>query len=145
MKIIQFIPVLLAVLAIGFRYFSQWCIADGHICFRTLLDRTYLYTINPVFYFTIFFFPVALVLALVPRDIFKSWFKFAVWAIPLAIILIALTPDSNPGAYMDFFPFYRDDAARLAGGVFAAASLVLIIWKYFFVRSSDSSTKSSPI
>ncbi len=35
---------------------------------------------------------------------------------------------------MDFFPFYRDDAARLAGEVFAAASLILIIWKWFAAR-----------
>ena len=37
---------------------------------------------------------------------------------------------------MDFFPFYRDDAARLAGQVFAVASPILITWKYFAIRCS---------
>ena len=130
-KTIQFVPAILAVVAIGFRYFSQWCIGEGQLCFRTLLDRIYLYIINPVFYFAIFLLPISAVLIFVPREIFKSWLKLAVWAIPLAIIFITLTPDSNPGAYIDPFPFYRDDAARLAGGVFAAASFILIAWKYF--------------
>jgi hypothetical protein len=35
---------------------------------------------------------------------------------------------------MDLFPFYRDDAARLAGEVFAGVSLLLIIWKSLAAR-----------
>lgn len=128
-KIIQFIPTLLALILIGFRYFSQWCIGAGQVCFRTFLDRMYLYTINPLFYFAISLLPIFLVLVFVPRSIFKSWLRFTTWAVPITFILIFLTPDSNPGAYTDFFPFYRDDAARLAGGVFTVVSLVLIIWK----------------
>jgi len=126
-KITQSIPALLALLIIGFRYFSQWCIGAEQICFRTLLDRMYLYITNPVFYFAIFFLPVAIILAFVSRGVFNSWLRLALWAIPLSILYIAIIPDSNPGAYMDFFPFYRDDAARVAGGIFAALSLVLII------------------
>ena len=128
-KITQFIPAIFALLIIGFRYFSQWCIGAGQICFRTLLDRMYLYITNPLFYFAVFFLLIAFVLVFIPRKIFNSWFKFAIWAIPLSFIFIALTPDSNPGTYMDFFPFYRDDAARLAGELFSAISIILIIWK----------------
>lgn len=82
----------------------------------------------PLFFFALYFLPLAIVLAFVPRNIFNSWLKLALWAIPLSIIFIAVTP-VNSNAFMDFFPFYRDDAARLAAEVFTAISLVLIIWR----------------
>ena len=133
-RIVQFIPVLVTLLVIVFRYFSQWCIGIDHTCFRTFLDRIYLFVINPLFYFAVFFLPAAIILTFTSREIFKSWFKFARFAIPLFIIFVILIPDSSPNTYMDFFPFYRDDAARLAGAVFAGASFVLIIWKWFSAR-----------
>jgi len=122
-KITQFIPALIALLAIGFRYFSQWCIGEGHVCFRTILDITYLNAIYPIFCFILFFLPIAIIVAFIPRRLFNSWLKFAVWALPLAFIFIAMTPvwDSS------FLPFVRDDAARLSGQVFSVISLILII------------------
>lgn len=136
-KIIQFVPVLLVLFMIGFRYFSQWCIGSEQICFRTLLDRIYLYNINPAFYFAVFFLPITIILTFVPRIIFQSWLRLAVWFVPLAVIFISFTPDSNPGAIIELFSFYRDDAARLAGGVFSATSLVLIIYKYLSIRHAN--------
>lgn len=133
-RIIRLAPAFLVLFVISFRYFSQWCITAEQACFRTWLDRIYLYVTNPVFYFAVFFLPIAVILAIVSREMFKSWLKFAVWAIPLTFVFIALTPDSNPGAYIDFYPFYRDDAARLAGGLFAALSALLILWKYIALR-----------
>jgi len=133
-KIIQFIPAVVALLIIGFRYFSQWCILTDSSCYGTWIHRIYLAATNPVYFFAIYFLPVALILAIVSREVYKSWMKFAVWAVPVAIIFIAITPDSNPGAYMDFFPFYRDDAARLAGQVFAVASLLFILYKWYVSR-----------
>ncbi|MFA5998238.1 MAG: hypothetical protein WC814_02530 [Candidatus Paceibacterota bacterium] len=44
-------------------------------------------------------------------------------------ILIATQP-----VVSSFLSTNRDDAARLAGSVFAVASLILIIWKYFSTR-----------
>lgn len=130
-KIIQFIPVLLAIIAIGFSYFSQWCTTAGQVCFRTILDRMIPEITYPLYFFALFSLPIAIILVFIPRNIFNSWLKFAVWAIPLAIIFIAITPVSNPGAYMDFFPFYRDDAARLSSEIFSGISLILIIYKWF--------------
>lgn len=125
-KIIQFIPLILALLAIGFRYFSQWCINSVPACYGTLIHQIALEVTKPLYNFSLFFLPIALILVFVPREIFKSWLKLAVWAIPLAIIYIASTPVIDNS----LLPFYRDDAARLAGGVFAGISLILIIWKY---------------
>jgi len=39
---------------------------------------------------------------------------------------------------MDFFPFYRDDAARLAGQVFTGVSIILIAWKFIAARCHQS-------
>ena len=129
-KIIQFIPVVLTLLAIGFRYFSLWCVNSVPSCYGTFIHQIALEVTKPLYNFSLFSLPIAIVLAFVPREIFKSWLKFAVWAIPLAIIFIASTPVIDTS----LLPFSRDDAARLAGGVFSAASLLLILWKYFSPR-----------
>ena len=134
-KIVQFIPVLIALVAIGFRYFSNWCIDSSSFCYGTLAHQIALSFTKPLFFFSLFLLPITIILIFIPRSTFNSWLKFAAWAIPLAIIFIALTPVSSY-AYMDLFPFYRDDAARLAGGVFAGVSLILIIWKWFTSRHS---------
>lgn len=90
---------------------------------------------SPLLIFALFFLPLAIILIFVPRTVFKSWLRFAVWALPLAFIYIALTPVTSHG-FMDFFPFYRDDAARLASEIFSVVSLILIIWKWFSLRRS---------
>lgn len=69
--------------------------------------------------------------------IFGAWLKFAVWAIPLSILYIWATP-VNSNSFMDLFPFYRDDAARLAGVLFTIASLLLILWKWFSARRRNN-------
>jgi len=127
-KIIQFIPAILALLAVGFRYFSNWCIDSASFCYGTWVHQISLSLIKPLYNFALFLLPIAVVAAFVPREIFSSWFKFAMWALPLAIIFIALTPVSS-NAYMDFFPFYRDDAARLSGQIFSGFSLLVIIYR----------------
>ncbi len=124
-KITQFIPVILALLAIGFRYFSVWCIFTVRTCYGTSIDHISLTVTKPLFYFSLFLLPITIILAFVPRSIFISWLKLAAWAIPLSILYIAMTPVIDNS----LLPFQRDDAARLAGGVFAGVSLLLIIWR----------------
>ena len=129
-KITQFIPALVVLLAIGFGDFSQWCTGAGQICFRTVLDRIIPEITYPLYFFTLYSLPLAIILTLIPRHLFNSWLKLALWAIPLSFIFIAMTP-VNSNAYMDFFPFYRDDAARLAAEAFSVVSLIFIIWKTY--------------
>jgi hypothetical protein len=93
----------------------------------------YDYITSPLYFFSLYLLPIALVLIFVSRATFNSCLKLAVWMIPLAMIYIFTTPVSFSG-WVDFFPFYRDDAARLAGQVFSVVSLILIIWKYFVAR-----------
>jgi len=125
-KITQFIPILLALLAIGFRYFSNWCIDSISICYGTFIHQMALSITKPLYFFSLFFLPVAIVLAFIPRHIFNSWLKFAVWALPLLLILVATQP-----VVSGFLSTNRDDAARFAGQVFAGLSLLLILWKWF--------------
>jgi len=129
-KIVQFIPVILALVAFGFSYFSFWCTGVDNLCYRTWMDSIFIEAINPLYFFSFFFLPIAIVLAFVPRSMFNSWLKLAAWAIPLLVLFIATQP-VYPGSP---FSTDRDDAAWLAGGVFAGVSLILIIWKYIITR-----------
>lgn len=127
---------LLALAAVGFSYFSFWCTNSGHACYRTWLDSIFLDVINPLYFFSLYFLPLALILVFIPRHLFNSWLKLAAWMLPLSFIYIATTSVNFTGIGMNFFPFYRDDAARLAAEVFSVLSLILIIWKYFVARRS---------
>jgi ABC-type dipeptide/oligopeptide/nickel transport system permease subunit len=128
-KITQFVPSLLVLLVIGFRYFSTWCIGSISSCYGSWIHQIYQYFTYPLHSFSLFVLPITIILIFVSRNIFNSWLKFAVWTLPLLLILIATQP-----VVSSFLSTNRDDAARLAGGVFAAASFLLIIWKYFSTR-----------
>lgn len=132
-KTIQFIPVILTFAGFISAPISYWCIYSNGYCYGTLVHQVYPYFINPLYSFSLFVLPIAIILVFVSRNIFNSWLKLAAWMLPLSIIFIALVPVSS-NAPFQMFSFYRDDAARLAGEVFAAASLVLIIWKFFAAR-----------
>lgn len=134
MKSTQAIPFSIALLGFVLAPISYWCIYSNGYCYATWIHYIYPYFINPLYNFSLTFLPIALILAFVPRSIFNSWLKFVAWAIPLSIIFTALIPVSSSGAYLDLFPFYRDDAARLAGQAFTAVSLILIAWKYLATR-----------
>ncbi|OGG39668.1 hypothetical protein A2118_03210 [Candidatus Kaiserbacteria bacterium GWA2_50_9] len=123
-KIIQFIPALVTLLIIGFRYFSIWCADSILSCYSSWINQIALSITKPLYLFSLFFLPIAIVLAFVPRYIFNSWLKFAAWSLPLLFVLVATQP-----VVSSFLSTNRDDAARLAGQVFAAISLLLIVWR----------------
>jgi hypothetical protein len=128
-KLVQTIPLLTILLGLASAPVSYWCIYSNGYCYATWVHHIYPYFTNPFYSFSLFLLPIAVVFVFITRNIFNSWLKFAIWAIPLVIIFIALTPVSFTGLGMDFFPFYRDDAARLAGEVFSSISLILIIYR----------------
>jgi len=129
-KIIQFIPAAIALVAIGFRYFSNWCILTNGFCYGTVVSHISLTITKPLYLFSLYFLPIALILIFVPRYLFNSWLKFAVWALPLLFIFIATTPVVDNA----LISFSRSDAARLAGQLFSAVSLLLILYKYLKLR-----------
>lgn len=142
-KLAQSIPTLVALLIVGFGYFSEWCVASG-MCYRTAIDRIIPEVTYPLLAFAIFFLPVAIVLIFVKQPIFKYWLKFTAWAVPLSILFVVATPTTYTGLGPNFFPFYRTDAARLAGQVFLVASLLLIAWKYFSLRRNSKLEQPAP-
>ncbi|MCX6786235.1 MAG: hypothetical protein NTU85_00170 [Candidatus Kaiserbacteria bacterium] len=114
-----------------------------HICANTYKFNDYTGCLDssiksigfPLLIFSLWVLLATFVAIFFSEKIFRSWLKFVAWAIPLAIIFIAITPVSST-AVMDFFPFYRDDAARLAGEVFSVISLIIIIWKWIVSRKN---------
>lgn len=132
-KISQFVPAIVTIFIISFRYFSIWCADLVSSCYGSWVNQIALSITKPLYFFCLFCLPIAIVLIFVSREIFKSWLKFASWALPLALILVATQP-----VVSGFMSTNRDDAARLAGGVFAALSLALILWKHFSARRTSS-------
>ena len=131
-KIIQSIPVLLTLLAIGFLYFSNWCIDSIPSCYSSSIHQIYQHFTNPLYLFALYSLPLAFILILIPRHIFNSWLKLAAWMVPLAFIFIATQP-----VVAGFLSTDRNDAARLAAEVLTVFSLILIIYKYFTSRRNS--------
>ncbi|HQU07811.1 MAG: hypothetical protein B7X04_01015 [Parcubacteria group bacterium 21-54-25] len=139
-RIIQSIPLIIALLGIAFLYFSRWCTETVPVCYGSWIDHIYFYFTQPLYFFALYSLPLAIILIFVSRPIFNSWLKLAAWMIPLGVIYTAMTPVNFTGIGIDLFPFYRDDAARLSAEALTTVSLVLIIWKYFKARHSSTAT-----
>jgi len=90
---------------------------------------------HPLYFFSLYILPVALVLTSVPRDVFRAWLRAMLLVLPLVFISVAMVSEGGgSGIRMDFFPFYRDDAARLAALAVDAISIVLIISRLVLAR-----------
>lgn len=133
-KLTQFIPATIVLAGIAFAPISYWCMYSNGVCYGTWVSHIYQYFTSPIYSFSLFLLPIALIIAFVPRHIFSSWLKLVAWALPPAFIFIALTTVNWMGIGLNLFPFYRDDAARLAGQIFSGMSIILIIWKYMVAR-----------
>jgi intracellular septation protein A len=129
---LQFVPVVVVVLAIGFRYLSNLCIESSVACYTSVLHQSYASFTIPLYFLTLYLLPLTIILIFIQREAFRSWFKFAAGAIPLLLIFIW----TQPVYAQHILSTNRDDAARLAGGVFTVASLILIVWKYIITRKN---------
>ncbi len=132
-RLVQSIPTALLLLVVVFRYFSVSCIDSGS-CFDTWIRYVSLDFTKPLYFFALYSLPIAIVLVFVPRTLFKSWLKLAVWLVPLLLLFIA----TQPVAPQSFLSTDRDDAARLAAQIFTVLSLSLVAWKYYASRRADS-------
>lgn len=116
----------LALLCVYLAHFSLWCTAPSHLCYRTWLDRIFLGSVNPLYFFSLYLLPLTIVLIFVSRSTFNSWLRLAVWLIPLALIFVSTQP-----VVAGFLSTDRDDAARFSAGVVTAVSFLLLISKWF--------------
>lgn len=95
------------------------------------MNHAYSPIIKPVYQFTLHAWPAILLIIFVKDSIFKSWFKFAALYLPIVLLLVVLVPVSPaPGTFLDPYPFYRVNAAELAGQVFSVVTFVLVAWRY---------------
>ncbi len=140
-KIIQTVPSILAIAGIVSVYISNWCIDDLRTCYGTYVHQIALTFTKPLYFFSLYTLPLAIVLIFVSRRVFNSWLKLAWWAIPLAVLHITQTDVSSVGF---MFSYVRDDAARFTASFLTVASLVYIgIQAYCLRRYTGDQVESS--
>ena|SRR3989338_11368159 len=72
--------------------------------------------------------PLVLILAFLHKEIFTVWFKFARIYVPIALVLVAITPSSSGGSmFIGFGEPDKGSVGWLLGGIFVIISLVLIV------------------
>lgn len=109
---------------------STICGKGNTSCVDQIFSATMIFFVFPF----VFFF--SLITYFLPDTVFRGWSKFVVWWVPLQMLLVAITPESAPGALVDLLP--QQTVAILLSGLFAIISLIIIVWKYISFRLSGS-------
>ena len=130
-KLIQAAPLLATLLGVALAPASNWCVFQSKICYGSWIDHIYDPFTEPLYQFAIPAIVLGIVLPFVSARVFRSWLKFAAWALPVAFIWIAITPVSWTGLGINFYPYYRINAAHDAGIAFTVLGLLFIAWKQF--------------
>ena len=81
---------------------------------------------------------ILFILLLLPQQVFNVWKKFALFAIPLAIIWIALIPIQCSEGFTIISCLDRKLATWLASGLFLGISLIIILVKSLGKNVSES-------
>ena len=85
---------------------------------------------NPIFIFSASLLLASLILLFVRESVYKSWRRFAYWAVPIGVIILWLAPTSTPGGIgISFLDFTKQTASWLVSGAFLLISLFIIIRK----------------
>ena len=92
---------------------------------------------QPLFFGASYLAFTFLILLFVRLEAFKAWIKFAVWFIPLAFILITITP-----VYSDFSPG-RLQLTKMLGTLYIVLSLIIIAYKYIRLHIQKKETAAS--
>lgn len=80
-------------------------------------------------FFPLFFF--SLVTYFLSENVFRSWFRFALWCIPLCTLLVFIVPADDPGTGGNLgFPSPKAIAALLSLAIFSIVSLLLILFTW---------------
>jgi len=127
----KFIPLVLVFSGLGLRHLALWCVYGLSSCSATnFFHAIFLDFINPLYTFSIFFVVPALGLVFVKQHTFKSWLRFAIWFIPLSIIVIGTTSTSS-NSWMPLYFIGKDTVTLVMAGLFTVISLVIIVWRQF--------------
>lgn len=85
---------------------------------------------QPLGIFSVCLFFLSLILLIMHEQVFRVWLKFAVIFLPVAIILIAITPSTSGS----IDPIEREPVTLFLAVVFFVTSLIIIAIKSFRLR-----------
>ena len=82
----------------------------------------------PIFFLSLSLLATSIILFFVREEVFKSWRRFAYWAVPISISLLWLAPTSTPGGIgISFLDFTKQTASWLVSSAFLLISLWIIV------------------
>ena len=104
------------------------CLVDA-VYHDTSCTKLYVQTLGePIFFFSMSLLLVSIALFFVREEVFKSWRRFAYWAVPISIIILWLAPTSTPGGIgISFLDFSKQTASWLVSSAFLLISLWIIV------------------
>jgi hypothetical protein len=94
----------------------------GGVHNSTCISTIYKIGISMIIFLPASFF--VLVVYFMSERVFKAWFSFAKWAIPVAIFLIAISPEYGHDLYT---PIEKGTVALAAMLIFSIVSIVIIL------------------
>ena len=91
----------------------------------------YAHTVSdPFFFFSASLLITAAILLFVREATFKSWRRFAYWAIPISVLLLWIAPTTTGGGLgISFLSYTKESASWLVSGAFLLISLIIIVRK----------------
>ncbi len=102
-----------------------------NVCYENLACReglmSWIKIFSPYIHLFIPLFLFSLITYWMREEIYKSWFRFARWFIPLSMLLTLIAPEYSSDW---LYPIVKGTVALLTSIIFAALSLLIILIKY---------------
>lgn len=109
------------------------CAGNDWVCISSLSGNIG----EPLTLFMALFIPSALLVFAFRNIVYQAWKKFALFYIPLSVILIALVPVSCGGNFISFFCLNKENTSWLTAGGFFIITIILIITKKIKAKSNQ--------
>ncbi len=77
----------------------------------------------------------SLILLIVSKDIFISWFKFTLYFIITSIIIVLFTPTTTHG--LDFFPIVKETVTIFLASIYSVISIIVITIKSISIHNKE--------
>lgn len=120
----------LAFFVLGSSWTYQYCFQTGH-CWRLW---EVIEIIMPLFVFVLFVFLFSLITYKMREEVFRAWWNFARWWVPLSIFLTLIMPGSSGGGFGIPSIFDKEFLAFILAALFFIISLVIIVRKSLKLR-----------
>ncbi|HBR78869.1 MAG TPA: hypothetical protein DEA46_00375 [Candidatus Moranbacteria bacterium] len=126
----KYLKIIISIVGILTGYYFSSPIKHD-ICRETLCIRIIGGDVGmPLFLFSIVLFLIFFIFLFVKEDVFNIWKKFAKIFLPIAILLIIITPTTYGG----FVGIDKELATWWLAGLFLISSIAIIIWKSIQLR-----------